>query len=187
MGFTVINRCPDIHRSGLFRDTVLRPGFKDILLPVNRIYRLRLFLRCLRSTFLDEILPLLDSNFCFLCTTFYCPNGLAAHKLSCLLGAVNRIAARWILLLHIFRLGGFPNFLGKLIPGKFQRPLLWQDIFALFLLNRGTRLDRHSRVFFSYDSDKMHLLKYRKMRPNLAVLTNYPLPPQYGIMIEAGG
>lgn len=27
----------------------------------------------------------------------------------------------------------------------------------------------------------------RVMRPNLAMLTNYPLPPQYGIMIKTGG
>ena len=162
MGLAVINRCPGIHRSGLFWSANLHPGFSDILLPVNRIYRLRLFLCCLYFTFLDEILPLLNSNFCFLCTAFYCPNGLAAHKLSGLLGTVNRIAAGRILLFHIFRLGGFPDFLGKLIPGKFQCPLFWQDAFALFPFDRGTRFDRHRRVFFSYDSDKMHLLEYRK-------------------------
>lgn len=27
----------------------------------------------------------------------------------------------------------------------------------------------------------------KAVEPDLAVLTNYPLPPQYGIMIEAGG
>lgn len=106
---------------------------------MNNLRYPRLFLRSLHFAFLDKILPLLDIRSGSLCTAFHCSGGLATYKLGCLLGAINRIIiGRHVLLLRIIRLGGFPDFLGKLIFGKFQRPLLWQDIFTLFLLDWGT-------------------------------------------------
>ncbi len=122
-----------------------------------------LFFCCLGFAFLYQFLPFLDCHFCLLRTAFYSPHSLIAHKPGRLLGAVNPIAAaRLILLLRTARLGGFPDFFGKLVPGKLQRPLPGQGTPRLFPLDRGFCLDRHRRLFLSYDLDKIHLLKYRK-------------------------
>ena len=137
----------------------------NILLPMNGLHHLGLFLRCLCLAFLNEILPLLNGDFRFLHTAIH---GFIPYKLSSLPGAVNgKITGGPVLLLHIVWLGRITDFLCKLVLGKFQRPLLWQDVFTLFFLNRGARLNNHRRVFFSYDSDKMHLLDKAKMRPSL--------------------
>lgn len=152
----MINSCPIFSRGKSY--TVGQSSPVNILLPINGLHHLCLAL-------LDEILPLLNGNFRFLHTAIH---GFITYKLSRLLGAVNgKIAGGPVLLLPIVRLGRITDFLCKLVSGKFHRPLLWQDAFTLFFLNRGARLNNHRRVFFSYDSDKMHLLDKAKMRPKL--------------------
>ena len=97
--------------------TMGRSSPANILLLMNSLHHLGLFLCGLSLALLDEILPLLDSDFCFLHTATH---GFIAYKLGRLLGAVNgKITGGLVLVFHIVWLGRFTDFLCKLVFGKF--------------------------------------------------------------------